>query len=100
MSRAASRRLALAGLVAMLVLIILPPTPPRLLGSAPLAVGALAALRPTHRWGLAVAVLMLPYFSFGLMNVIADPGERVRAGIFTLVTVMTFLAGLDCERRR
>ena len=100
MTGAFSRGLALAGLAGLLVLLTLPPTPPRLLGSAPLLVSAAAALRPPARWGLAVAILMLPYFSFGLMDVIANPGGRSRAALFTLLAVVTFLAALDCDRRR
>jgi uncharacterized membrane protein len=100
MSQPLSRRLALGGLLALIALLALPPTPPRLLGALPLGVAALGALRPAHRWGLAVALLMLPYFSFGLMDVIANPRGRMQAGAFTLLTVATFLAGLDCDRRR
>jgi hypothetical protein len=93
-----SRWLAFAGLAGLLWLLVLPPTAPRLLGAAPLLLATATAIRPSGRWGLAVALLMLPYFSFGLMEVIADPIGRDRAVIFTLMAVGTFLAGLDVAR--
>jgi hypothetical protein len=58
----------------------------------------IAAIRSPGRWGITVALLMLPYFSFGLMEVIADPIGRDRAVFFTLLTVGTFLASLDAAR--
>jgi hypothetical protein len=93
-----SRWLAFAGLAGLLWLLALPPTPPRLLGAAPLLLTAATAIRSPGRWGITVALLMLPYFSFGLMEVIADPIGRDRAVFFTLLTVGTFLASLDAAR--
>lgn len=92
--------LVLAGLTCCLALLVLPPTPPRLLGAVPLVVAAAAAIRPPARWGISVALLLLPYFSFGLMEVVTNRSDRARGALFTVCVVFTFLASLDHDRRR
>jgi uncharacterized membrane protein len=96
---AASRWLALAGLVAIAALLLRPPDAAGMLAAAPLAALILSGFVPLSRWAIATAILMLPYFSYGIMQTITDPAGRMRAVVFSALTVATFLAALDSARR-
>ena len=78
MTRVRSRWLALAGLAALMVLLLLPPDPARLISAAPLAGLMLAGLLALSKWHVATAILMLPYFSFGIMEMITNPVGRLQ----------------------
>jgi hypothetical protein len=90
----------MAGLTGALVLLLVPLTPPRLLGGLPLLALLGSGLRPWRGWGLTAALLMLPYCAVGIAEFIASPEGRPRSLLFALCTAGTFLAGLDCQRRR
>lgn len=98
-----SRLLMAAGLFALATLLTMPPTAAGLIGAAPLAtlaIGVLATVRNSGRWVMVVAILMLPYFSFGVMEMISNPGNQTQAVVFSVLTVGVFLTALDCARRR
>jgi hypothetical protein len=89
------------GSLCVLVGIILPPfSAARLLACAPAGVAALIGLRPPARWGLPVAILMLPYFSYGVMNALVNVGTRNAGILIAIASVVAFLAGMDSLRRR
>lgn len=102
MSARFSRSLALLGLALMAGWILRPPAPgaAAVVAAAPLAVLLLAGLRPLPRWGIATAIVMLPYFSYGVMALLTDAGARGTAVAFSALTVVVFLAALDSQRRR
>lgn len=89
----------MAGLVALAVLLLRPPDAAGLIGAAPLAALILSGLVPLSRWAVATAILMLPYFSYGIMEMITNPAGRLRAVVFSALTVATFLVALDSARR-
>jgi uncharacterized membrane protein len=99
-SRDLSRRLALAGLVALAVLLLWPPGAAALVGAGPLAVLILAGTLALPRWAIATAILMLPYFSYGVMEALTNPAGRLQAGIFAALTIFVFLAAMDSLRRK
>lgn len=104
MSAALSRRAALAGLLLLGLMIFLmsglPPQPATILAILPLAALLVTARWPTRIWAVAVASVMLAYFSYGVMEILTDPPGRRRALLFSLLTVGIFLAALDSIRRR
>lgn len=100
MTRRPSRALALAGLAALVVMLLAGGTSAAtVLGVAPLAGLVLAGLMPWRRWAITTAVLMLPYFSYGMMETITSAAARGRAVVFTLLSVGVLLAAFDDSRR-
>ena len=100
MTHPRSQRLAMAGLVALCALLLAPPDPAGAIAAGPLAVAVAAGLRAPARWGLPVAVVLLPYFAWGVMRVLtAGPGARAGPVAFAVLTVATFLAAMDSMRR-
>jgi uncharacterized membrane protein len=97
---AASRGVALIGLATLTALILQPPDAASLMGAAPLAVLVVAGLASLPRWAIATAILMLPYFCYGVMEIITNPAGRLRAIGFAALTIAIFLAALDSMRRR
>ena len=100
MTGAASRWLALTGLAALIALLLWPPDAAGMIGAAPLATLLLTGIGALSRWAIATAILMLPYFSYGIMEAITSPAGRLRAVVFSALTVAVFLAALDVTRRR
>jgi hypothetical protein len=76
-----------------------PTTPARVLACVPALVAALIGLRPPPRWGLPVAILMLPYFSFGVMQALVDVGTRATGTLIAVTAIGVFLGGMDSLRR-
>ena len=99
MSRRSSQWLATAGLMALLVMLLQPATPARMLAGVPLLVAILFGLRPPPRWGLPIALLMLPYFSFGVMEMLTTADPRLPGLLIAILTVGIFLAAMDSLRR-
>jgi uncharacterized membrane protein len=97
---AASRALALAGLLGLAAMIAWPLQPASLIGAAPLGALVLAGALAAPRWAIATAIVMLPYFSYGVMVILTDPPGRTRAVLFAVLTIAVFLAALDSMRRR
>jgi uncharacterized membrane protein len=96
---AVSRWLAVAGLAALAALLLWPPGFARLLSVAPLAGLMFAGLATKSRWAMATAILMLPYFSYGIMDMITNPAGRLRATVFAALTIAVFLVAMDSLRR-
>jgi uncharacterized membrane protein len=71
-----------------------------LIGAAPLIALAVGGLLTWRRWAITTAVLMLPYFSYGVMETLTDPAARARAIAFTTLTVGIVIAAFDSTRRR
>lgn len=99
MSRRSSQWLATLGLLILLVILLRPATPVRMLAGVPLLVAIIFGLRPPPRWGLAVALLMLPYFSFGVMEMLTIADPRWSGLLLAIMTVAVFLAAMDSLRR-
>lgn len=99
MSDKALRRVAVAGIVALAALLLWPPSAARFLAVVPLAALILAATTALSRWAIATAILMLPYFSYAVMETIIDPAVRLKSAILATLTVTVFLAAADSVRR-
>jgi uncharacterized membrane protein len=99
-SAAFSRALTLAGLVLLAVLLLTPPGPAGVAAAAPLGVLVLAGLKPLRYWSIATAGVMLPYFAWGVMRLLTQPGARPVAVGFAALAIAVFLAALDSMRRR
>jgi uncharacterized membrane protein len=99
-NEAHSRGLALAGTAALTALVGWPPTPAALIGALPLAAAFLAGLLRLTYWAIGTAIVMLPYFCYGVMLVLTDPAGRIAAAGFSALTIAVFLAALDTMRRR
>lgn len=99
MTPAVSRWLAVAGLAALAALLLWPPDIAGLLSTAPLAGLMLAGFSTKSRWAMATAILMLPYFCYGIMEMITNPSGRSWAAVFAALTVAVFLVSMDSLRR-
>lgn len=66
----------------------------------PLALLIAAGLKPHYKWGLWVAVVMIPYFIVAVTNVLGDPSVRNTHLVITVLTLLTFFAGMDFDRQR
>lgn len=99
MTPGASRWLAIAGLAGLAALLLWPPDSVGLIGAAPLAALMLVAIVAPAHWPVTTAIVMLPYFSFGIMEMIANPLRRMQAVIFAALAVAVFLASMDSLRR-
>ncbi len=102
MKAAQSRWLTLAGLIALAVLVLQPPDTGAgaLVSAAPLGLLVAAHLMTLPGSPIATAIVMLPYFSYGVMAMLTDPAGRWRAVGFSVLTIGVFLAALDAHRRR
>ncbi len=97
---ARSQRLALAGLLIMVALLLAPePTAWSAAVALPLLVLALTGLRPARKWGGWVAAVMVPYFCVALGEAIANPVDRLAAGALSACAAMVFIAAFDSLRR-
>ena len=100
MSAALARAITLGGLLTMLAVLLWPPTTPHgLAGTVPIAILAIAGLKPARRWGGWVAVLMVPYLVIAGMNLMAGPMPWNWSMAFMAGTVVACLGGLDWIRR-
>lgn len=100
MTGRASRLVALAGLALVAALLAWPPGAAGLVGAAPLVAVFGAGALSAPRWAIATAIVMLPYFAWGVMSILTDPAGRLRAIAFATLTIVVFLAALDSMRRR
>jgi uncharacterized membrane protein len=105
-----SARLALLGLVILAGwLLVDPPADADASANARLVAGLFCALpllilvaawwRAGPKWGGWVAVVLVPYVTLAVGAVLVSPGGRLAAGLFALLTVVVFFAGLDAGRR-
>lgn len=67
--------------------------------AAPLVVLLATANADRHKWGVWVAVMMIPYVTFSVGSLLVSPGARMQGALFAAVTVLTFFAGIDAARR-
>jgi uncharacterized membrane protein len=102
-------RLALAGLAYLVIaLLVAPPAGAsapagvRLLVGAgfalPLVVLLGAGLRGPGRWGVWVALLMIPYVTFSVGAWLVSPATRLPGIVFALVASVVFFAGIIAAR--
>lgn len=97
---ARSQRVALAGLLLMAMLLLVPtPTAWSTAVTIPLLALALTGLRPAPKWGGWVAAVMVPYFCVALGEAIANPPARMAAGALSACAAVVFLAAFDSLRR-
>jgi uncharacterized membrane protein len=94
-----SQLAALVGLLVLGVMVATPPGPATLVGLVPLSAVFIAGALSAPRWAIATAIVMLPYFAWGVMAILTDPGGRSRAVAFAGLTIAVFLAALDALRR-
>jgi len=100
MSQSLPRYLALAGLAALIGILLLPtPSPWTLAISVPLVLLLVTGLKPPPRWGGWVAVLMIPYFCVAVGELIANPARRPISTIIIGCTILITFAALDYVRR-
>lgn len=90
---------ALASLGVLALMLAVPVTPLGLSVAAPLLLMLLAGLLDMPRWPLLAAILLLPYFAYGVMDVLTNPAGRMRAIIFAVLTIIGFFAAMDRLRR-
>ena len=64
----------------------------------PLLLSAVLAFRQTLRWGLWTAVLMIPYFSFALTDMLTNPNNLWSSGLIALLAVIIFFTAIDVTR--
>lgn len=101
MSTGWPRGLALVALGALIVMLLRQSGIDMLqwLLAVPPGLAALAALASLRWWAPATALLMLPYFAYGVMDMLTDPAGRNAAAGFTMLTIVVFFAALDSRRR-
>ena len=100
MTGSRSRWIAIVALAALGALLLVDGiSTARLVAVAPLAALAVAALARMSRWSIAAAIVMLPYFSWGVMDILTAPSGRPRAIVFAALSVVVFFAALDSLRR-
>jgi uncharacterized membrane protein len=100
MSDSTPRWLACAGLLTLALLLADPGQVTTLIPVVPLVMAALAAGLSWRRWAISAAVMMLPYFCYGVMEILTNPARRTRAMAFTALTISVLLAAFDANRRR
>lgn len=109
-ARALSGRITVAGLAALaLWLVADPPAGPSggtlvrlavgLACAAPLLLLLAAGARRDPRWGVWVAMVMVPYVTLGVGSLLATPGSRVARSLYAATCVVVFFAGIDTARR-
>jgi|GEM_PF-5606305 len=95
-----SRASALVSLLIMIAALLLPvPTPWSGTVAVPLIILFATGCKPPRKWGGWVAAAMVPYFCIALGEVIANPEERLMAGLLAVCATITFFAALDFNRR-
>lgn len=99
MTEATSRWLALGAVLALAAMLLNPLGPVSAVVAAPLGLLVIAGVLRAARWAIATAVLMLPYFSYGVMDILTNAAGRSRALLFSVLTLVAFFAALDSLRR-
>ncbi|WKZ11488.1 MAG: DUF2069 domain-containing protein [Gammaproteobacteria bacterium] len=99
MTAATSRLVALTGLVILATLLGAARGPATVIFIAPLAALLIAGAVAASRWAIATAIVMLPYFSYGVMEILTNPDGRLQAVAFSVLSIVVFLAALDSMRR-
>jgi len=103
-------RLAQGGLVLLVVALLAdPPAGAGADGVARLAIGLLcaapllallaASLRPGPRWGVWVAVVLVPYFALSVGAMLVASGNRGWSAAFPTLVALVFVAGNWSARR-
>jgi uncharacterized membrane protein len=94
-----TRWITLAGLVAMIALLLYPaPTTWTTSISIPLIIAVGFGLRPPPKWGGWVAALVIPYFAGALGEAYAAPDGRTANWIITVLTIVVFIAAFSYIR--
>jgi uncharacterized membrane protein len=99
LTRRLSQWIAVGSLCVLLAILLQPFSVTRALACVPAGAAAVLGLRPPQRWGLGVAILMLPYFSYGVMQALVDAGTRASGILLASASIAAFLAGMDSLRR-
>jgi uncharacterized membrane protein len=100
MSQRFPHYLALAGLAALMGILLLPsPSAWTLTISVPLLLLLVTGLKPPPRWGGWVAVLMIPYLCVAVGELIANPTGRIASAMIVGCTVLVLFAAIDFVRR-
>jgi hypothetical protein len=99
LTRRFSQWVTVGSLCMLLAALLQPISVTRALACVPAGVAALLGLHPPRRWGLGVAILMLPYFSYGVMQALVDVGTRGSGVLLASASIAAFLAGMDSLRR-
>jgi uncharacterized membrane protein len=101
MAEPVSQRLALGGLVALILGLAAPPVSAwATLAAAPLVLLLLTGLRPPRRWGAWTALSMIPYFTWWVAEMLTEPRNPWRSASLAVLTIAVFLAGFDALRRK
>lgn len=95
-----SQGIALAALLGLSVMTALPFSALRALVLIPLLALLFTGLRPSRLWSIAAGSIMLVYFSHGVMELLTNPAERLRATIYTILVLTVFFGAMDGLRRR
>lgn len=95
-----SRWLALGTVALLAAMILAGGGTGSLVAATPLAVALVAGLLALAYWAIGTAIVTLPYFCWGVMEIVTDPAGRARAIAFSVLTIVAFLAALDAQRRR
>jgi len=94
-----TRWITLAGLIAMIALLLYPvPTPWTMSISLPLFIAAAFGLRPPPKWGGWVAALVIPYFAGALGEAFAVPEGRTANWLITALSIGVFIAAFGYVR--
>jgi uncharacterized membrane protein len=99
-SQPRSHWLALAGVAVLAAWLLSPPSITGAIAALPLLAVALASLMRLSHAAIGTAIVMLPYFCYGVMDSLTNPQARGAAFAFTTVTIVVFLAALDVVRRQ
>lgn len=97
--RILSRLIALAGLGVAAATFAWPPGGAAMVLALPPLVLLATGLRPAPRWGGWAAVLMIPYFCYGVMELLVPTAPRWSAMLLVAGSLAVFFAGLDSVRR-
>ena len=100
MTGTVSRWIAIVALASLATMLLVDgSSAARLAVAAPLAALAAAAVATMSRWAIAAAIVMLPYVSYGVMEILTAPAGRARPIVFATLSVVVFFAALDSLRR-
>ncbi|MBM4197216.1 MAG: hypothetical protein FJ197_09005 [Gammaproteobacteria bacterium] len=95
-----SRWLAVACLALLCALVLRSITTAAALAAAPLALLALANALRMRRAAIVTTIVLLPYFCYGVMEVVVNTAGRAAALLFTLLTVAAYFAAIDSPRQQ
>ncbi len=90
-----SHWITIAGLLALAAWITSAGSMSALLAASPLLLLTATSLARLSYAAIAAAIVMLPYFCYGVMTSLTDPSAGISALAFTVLTIGVFLAALD-----